>query len=331
MRVEAGRLRPLPVTVVVPVASRVRDIADMIRAGEAPPRPVVAAKCGDTLYVVDGLDTLAAHRLAGTECVECVVVETAGEAAAMSLHLGLSRRLPTNPFCVMDAIEWMGRAGVSLRGVDRRYLRLAELRLAADVRGVFDAWLEKLARRLESIPPFWHILGPLSEIEPSEQAKALESAMAFVHATGTAPDASSLRGILRQFTPTQEGRTNHIVAIDSEEVPAPPPQKPAAAGVPPVDGASRVLCECGREWYVDPHDKKVRSVQESDSVVVLTGQDGGPVYPVPRDVAEHLDMGNSPVYHYVVPGGFPAVLVSARRLEGPRLDHIRRAVRAALE
>ena len=173
--------------VTVPVASQVRAAADMIRAGEAPPRPVVVASCDGIMYPVDGLDTLEAYRLAGRDQIECTVVEPGGLAGAVGMHLGLSRRLPVNPFCVIDAIEWMRKEGVPLAGVDRRYLRLAELDLAGDVRGAFDTWLGRLAGRLETVPPFWHILGPLAEMERSGQARALESVMAFVHATGTAP------------------------------------------------------------------------------------------------------------------------------------------------
>lgn len=330
MRVRAGRLRPLPVVVTIPVASQVRAAADMIRAGEAPPRPVVVASCDGAMYPVDGLDTLEAYRMAGRDQIECTVVEPGGVAGAVGMHLGLSRRLPVNPFCVIDAIEWMRTEGVPLAGVDRRYLRLAELDLAGDVRGVFDVWLGRLAGRLETIPPFWHILGPLAEMERSGQARALESVMAFVHATGTAPDASTLRGILRQFAPAGRGRTGHVAAIEAEDAVSPSPAAPAGGGVPPVEGAGRILCECGREWYVDGGSGAVRSVRESDSMVVLTGQDGGPVYPVPLEVAEHMDMGNSPVYHYIVPGHFPMVLVSGRRLDGPDLEGVRRAVRESL-
>ena len=330
MRVRAGRLRPLPVVVTVPVASQVRAAADIIRSGEAPPRPVVVASCDGIMYPVDGLDTLEAYRLAGRDQIECTVVEPGGLAGAVGMHLGLSRRLPVNPFCVMDAIGWMRAEGVPLAGVDRRYLRLAELDLAGDVRGVFDTWLERLAGRLETVPPFWHILGPLSEMERSGQARALESVMAFVHATGTAPDASTLRGILRQFAPAGRGRTGHVAAIEAEEPVAPPPSIQSGGGVIPVEGAGRILCECGREWYMDAKSNTVRSVQESDSMVVLTYQDGGPVYPVPLEVAEHMDMGNAPVYHYIVPGNFPLVLVSGRRLDGQDLEGVRRAVRESL-
>ncbi len=329
MMVPAGQLRPPPVVVTVPVASQVEAAAEMIRAGEAPPRPVVVASCDGAMYAVDGLDTIAAYRAAGRENIDCTVVEAGGAAEAVGMHLGLSRRLPTNPFRVMDAISWMSENGVSPRGVDRRYVRLMELKLADDVRGIFDSWLERLAGRLESVPPFWHILGPLSEIDVKEQGRALESVMAFVHATGTTPDASSLRGILRQFARTSGGRTDHMVGIDSQEAPRPSPKR-GTPGAAPVGRAGRVRCECGREWYMDASRGDIRLVKETDHMVVLADGGGEPVYPVPRDVADHMDMGNSPVYHYVVPGGFPLVLVSARRLDG-NLEDICSALRAALK
>ena len=326
MIVQMARLRSLPVVVVVPVASRVRTICDMIRDAQTPPRPVVAASCGGTLYVVDGFDTLEAYRICGVADVECVVVKVQDVGGAVGLHLGLSRRLPTNPFSVIDAIRWMREGGISLKGVDRRHVRLAEIRLADDVRTIFETWLARMARRLDSIPPFWHILEPLSRIDTIQQGRALESVMAFVNATGTTPDTTTLRNILKQFA--SEGRNDHVKSIEREKAP-PVPLRQAARGVPEVEGASRILCDCGREWYVD--SERVHSIQESDSMVVLTGQEGGPVYPVPRDVAEHMDMGNSPVYHYVVPGGFPLVLVSGRRLDDTHLEGVYRAVRAVLK
>ena len=330
MIVSAGRLSPLPVVVTVSVDSQVKAAADAIRAGEPPSRQVLVASCGGAMYAVDGLDTVEAYRMAGIDQIKCMMVEVAGAAEAMGMHLGLSRPLPVNPFCVMDAIRWMREKGLPLQTVDRRYIRLMELKLDSGVRHVFDTWLKRLAARLEAVPPFWHILGPLSEIGRHEQCKALESVMAFVHATGTVPDASSLRGILRQFSTTRQDRASRVAAIDEEAAAAPPPSPKAGGSLSPAEGVSRVLCDCGREWYLDADGRSIRNVQESDSMVVLTRQPASPVYPVPLDMAEHMDMGNSPVYHYVVPGSSPLVLFSSRRLDGSDQKKICQALRAII-
>ena len=329
MKVSIQKLKPLPVVVTVPVASQTEAAASVIRAGEAPSRPVVVAACNGMMYPIDGLDTLEAYRAAGHEKIECVMVEAGTAAEAVGMHLGLSRRLPTNPFCVMDAISWMMREGMSLAGVDRRYIRLMELELAGDIRGIFDSWLKRLAGRLETVPAFWHILEPLSKIEASQQGRALKSVMAFVKATGTTPDASSLREILRQFASAEQGRTDHLVGIDSQRA-SECEETAANVGTAPVKRAGHVRCECGQEWYMDVKRGDIRRIQESDSIVVLADGEGEPVYPVPPDVARHMDMGNAPVYHYVVPGEFPLVLVSARRLDR-NLERAFQALRAALE
>lgn len=104
---------------------------------------------------------------------------------------------------------------------------------------------------------------------------------------------------------------------------------PDNGGAGPLEGASRISCECGREWYVDARGGDIRRIRETDSVTVLTGGCGEPVYPVPREVAEYLGMDSSPVYHYVVPGQVRAALTSGRRLDRETLERVAGVLGAA--
>ena len=256
---------------------------------------------GGTLYPVDGGDVLEAYRIAGASEVRCVVVEAAGVVEAMRLHVGMSGSRPVNPFMVMDAVRWIREAGGDVGGLDPRWVRLAELQLGDDIRETFERWLGRLADRLETIPEFWHILRPLSEVRLEDQTRALESVMAFVHAMGTVPDVSTLLGILRAVRRETSGGGG----------PSGPPRRrrrrrgagtagvvaqsgPENGGAGPLEGTSRISCECGREWYVDARGGDIRRVRETDSMTVLTGECGEPVYAVPREVAEHLGMGQLP-------------------------------------
>ena len=328
----------LPVEVTLKAGRPVRAISEAISAGGEPGRPVVAARVGGTLYPVDGADVLEAYRIAGASEVSCVVVEAAGVLEAMRLHVGMSGSRPVNPFMAMDAIRWIREAGGDVGGLDPRWVRLAELQMGDGVRETFERWLARLADRLEAIPEFWHILRPLSEVRLEDQSRALESVMAFVHAVGTVPDVSTLRGILRQFAgnrPEEEGEGRAAAANDGDDGggngsgAAMPRYGPESGGAGPLEGASRISCECGREWYVDAKGGDIRMVRETDSVTVLTGGCGEPVYPVPREVAEHLGMGGSPVYHYVVPGQVRAALTSGRRLDGETLARVAGVLGAA--
>lgn len=318
----------LPVEVTLKEGRPVRAISEVIAAGGEPGRPVVAARVGGTLYPVDGGDVLEAYRIAGASEVRCVVVEAAGVVEAMRLHVGMSGSRPVNPFMVMDAVRWIREAGGDVGGLDPRWVRLAELQLGDDIRETFERWLGRLADRLETIPEFWHILRPLSEVRLEDQTRALESVMAFVHAMGTVPDVSTLRGILRQFAGKRPGAEDRPAAAndgdggggDGGVVVA--QSVPENGGAGPLEGTSRISCECGREWYVDARGGDIRRVRETDSMTVLTGECGEPVYAVPREVAEHLGMDSSPVYHYVVPGRVRAALTSGRRLDEETLARV---------
>ena len=323
--IDLSEIRSLPVVVTVPVRSQINTCHDAIKGGREPLRPVILARCNGSLYAVDGLDTLEACRAAGLDKVSCVVIHTRGIPEAVLLHVGLCRRLPVNPFLVMEAVGWASERGAECAGLEPQFARLARLPLHGDVKETFNRWILRLAERLETLPPFWHIFGPLSEIRADEQSKALNSVMAFVHATGTSPDASSLRAILNQFAP-KKGTADHVAGIEGEGGTA-PPVKPAQAGADAVPGASRVSCECGRQWYVDTKNSSVRRVNESENMVVLT--DGGePVYAMPQTVAEHLDVGGSPVYHYTIPDTFPAVLVSKKPLNDEVIGRVSSALNA---
>lgn len=326
----------LPVEVTLKAGRPVRAISEVIAAGGEPGRPVVAARVGGTLYPVDGGDVLEAYRIAGVSEVPCVVVEAAGVLEAMRLHLGMSGSRPVNPFMAMDAVRWIREAGGDVGGLDPRWVRLAELQLGDDIRETFERWLGRLADRLETIPEFWHILRPLSEVRREDRTRALESVMAFVHAMGTVPDVSTLRGILRQFAGNRPGAEGCVAATNDDgdgggsgSGAAMVQPGPDNGGAGPLEGASRISCECGREWYVDARGGDIRRIQETDSVTVLTGGCGEPVYPVPREVAEYLGMDSSPVYHYVVPGQVRAALTSGRRLDRETLERVAGVLGAA--
>lgn len=315
--VEISRLESLPVSVTVRMGRSVRAIAEGIRSGEVPARPVVVASVGERMYAVDGLDVLEAHREAGCAEVPCALVEAADEAEAVGLHVAMSGRRAVNPFMVVEAVRWVEGCGRAVGGVDPRYVHLAELPLADGVREVFEGWIARLADRLEVMPQFWHIFRPLSEVRREDQARALESVMAFVHAMGTSPDVSTLRGILRQFAPGLPGAAPRVAAVEVEEGGTAPgtAARPERPGTAPVEDAGRVSCGCGRQWYVDTRSGSVRRVREADNMTVLSGDDGEPVYAVPPEVVDHLDMGSSPVHYHLVPGPFPAALVSSRALD----------------
>lgn len=327
-QVDISRLACLPVTVTIPMKSAVDLAARSIREGRDPARPVIVADDGRNLYPVDGLDALEAYREAGRTQIRCTVVDTPDGAGAQMLHIGYSRRLPANPFLVLDAMDWIEKSGSPVRDVDPRYARLAELPLSGEVREAFGAWLERLARRLDTMPQFWHIFRPLSELDPQDQSRALDSVMAFVNAMGISPDTSSLRGILRQFARAREDAGQRVSPVPGGPG-TPTPDGPGEAAPSPVDHASRVSCDCGQEWYVDAGAKSVRRVKDTDGMTVLTDQCGQPVYPVPREIAEHLSMGESPVYHYLVPGSFPTALVSGRQLDAGIISGVAKALRPA--
>lgn len=329
--IEISRLESLPVSVTVRMGRSVRAIAEGIRSGEVPVRPVVVASVGERMYPVDGMDVLEAHRTAGCAEVPCAVVEAADEAEAVGLHVAMSGRRAVNPFMVVDAVRWVEGCGGVVGGVDPRYVQLAELPLAEGVRETFEGWIARLADRLEVMPQFWHIFRPLSEVRREDQARALESVMAFVHAMGTSPDVSTLRGILRQFASALPGAAPRVAAIeDKDGGPAPAPAaRREGSGTAPVEDTGRVSCGCGRQWYVDTKSGAVRRVREVDNMTVLTGDDGEPVYAVPPEVAEHLEMGSLPVHHYLVPGSFPVALASSRVLDEKTVARVAEALDAA--
>ena len=322
-------LEMLPVTVSIRVPSRIRDISEGLQAGCDTPRPVAVAVVANTTYVIDGLDILEAYRQAAIFHVPCVITEVESVADALALHMGLCCRLPVNPFHILEAVGWIKSHGGNAPILDGRYGRLAELPLAVGIPKLFDAWTKKLAARLDTMPSFWHIFLPLSQISLDKQERALESVMAFVYAMGAAPDPSTLRSILRQFAPPTRGSTNHVEAIDVSERPVAAVPQDISEQNKGLDRTRRISCKCGEEWYVDTKSKAVRRVQDTDNMTVLTDDCGDPVYPMPPEAARHLEMGDMPVYHYVVDVPFPAVLLSARILDGRALRRVAGVLYAA--
>ena len=317
--VQISDIEPLPISVTIPVSSQIRTCTHTILQGRAPLKPIMLAKCDKTLYCIDGMETLESYRVADVPKASCIIITVRNMAEAVLLHVGMSRRIPTNPFLVIDAIQWAKQHGANPT-LDAQHAKLFNIQFHKDVKPTFNRWMDRLAERLDVIPLFWHIFEPLSEIKPTDQCKALDSVMTFVHTTGTSPDASSLRSILHQFTPTQSGTTDHITGIEAE-----PYDRPTKEYTPPktetIPGTNCIRCSCGVQWYVDTKNKSVRRIQDSENMMILTDS-GEPVYAVPPDVAEHLEMGGKAVHHYVIPNVFPAVMVSKRPLPNDTIQEI---------
>lgn len=323
VKISPKSLTALPITVSVPTTSGIRTISDIIQAGQRPPRPVVVAPVDETSYVVDGLDTLEAYEQTGAVDIPCVTTKASSVADAICLHVNLSRRTPVNPFRVLDAAVWVEERGAKPPMLDQRYEHLARLSFDPKIPNMFGSWLELLSQKLDTLPRFWHVFGPLSKIPQGEQTKALESIMAFVTAMKAAPDPSTLRGILRQFAPAEQDRVEHVEAIPAVYEPVsdtPPNQKPHDDLR--LDHTCRVSCECGKEWYVDVKRKVVRRVQNTDGLTVLTDDCGQPVYQLPPDLVKHLDCDGAPVHHYRVNAPFPAVLMSLKPVGQTTLGRI---------
>lgn len=323
VKIPPKSLTALPITVCVPTTSGIRTISDIIRSGQLPPRPVVVASVNGVSYVVDGLDTLEAYEQTGMSDIPCVATKAVSVADAVCLHVNFSRRTPVNPFRVLEAVTWAEDQGAKPPMLDQRYERLARLSFDPKIPNMFGSWLERLSQKLDTLPRFWHVFGPLSKVPRSEQAKALESVMSFVFTMKAAPDPSTLRGILRQFAPAEPGSVEHVEAIPATAEPisdAPPNQK--MYDDLRLDHTCRVSCECGKEWYVDVKRKVVRRVQNTDGLTVLTDDCGQPVYQLPPDLVKHLDCDGAPVHHYQVNAPFPAVLMSLKPVGQTALGRI---------
>lgn len=320
-------LTALPVTVSVPTVSGIKTISDIIQSGQRPPRPVVVASVNDVSYVVDGLDTLEAYEQTGAVDIPCVTTKAGSVADAVCLHVNFSRRTPVNPFRVLEAVTWVRESGAKPPILDQRYERLARLSFDPKIPGMFGSWLERLSQKLDTLPWFWHVFGPLSKVPQGEQTKALESVMAFVLAMKAAPDPSTLRGILRQFIPAEPDSIEHVEAIPApaEPVSDTPPNQKIQDDLR-LDHTCRVSCECGKEWYVDVKRKVVRRVQNTEGLTVLTDDCGQPVYQLPPDLARHLDCDGAPVHHYRVNAPFPAVLMSLKPVGQTTLGRISQAL-----
>lgn len=323
LKISPESLTALPVTVSVPTVSGIRTISDIIESGQLPPRPVIVASVSEKSYVVDGIDTLKAYQQMRISDIPCVATEVSSVSDAIRLHVNFSRRIPINPFQVLEAITWMQEHGAKPPMLDQRYERLAQMSFDSKIPHIFGMWLERLSQKLDTLPLFWHVFGPLSKIPQGDQSRALESVMAFVLAMKAAPDPSTLRGILRQFVPADSDSMEHVEAIPavSESTPETIPDQDTHDALR-LDHTCRVSCECGKEWYVDVKRKVVRRVQDTDGLTVLTDDCGQPIYQMPPDLVKYLDDGSVSVHHYQVSAPTPTVLMSLRPISQDILARI---------
>lgn len=314
----------LPITVSVPTKSGVKTISDIISSGQRPPKPVIVAPISDISYVIDGLDTLEAYKRIKKSDIPCTMTKADDIPDAVCMHVNLSRRTPTNPFRVLEAISWAKKRGAKPPMLDQRYECLAQMPFDTKIPDVFGSWLERLAEKLDTLPQFWHVFGPLSLIPQNEQARALESVMAFVSTMRAAPDPSTLRGILRQFAPTDTDNVEHVEAVPNapDIVPDIPQNQDDTRNDLRLDHTCRVSCECGKEWYVDIKRKVIRRIQNVKGLTVLTDDCGKPVYQLPPGIVNDLDGDTTSVHHYKVSAPFPAVLMSLRPVTPDTLGRI---------
>ena len=348
-----GDLRDIPYVVVIPILSRIKSLRGMLEAGRAV-GPITAARVGGELYPVDKMDILAAHREAGRETVPCTVIDASSLAEAQLIHIRLSDSLPTNPFTVNEAAEYVGGeigGDVAAAIGSDEYRKIADMPLVPEIRSGMSRYITSLGARMEHVPSFYHVFRAISRLDGRLQVKAMNLIVRYCDRMAKAakyyavPEPGTVESILSQFgaggpraQPDPGGG-----APDGDGSPGRPPAdgKPRAqpdpgGGAPDGDGSPGYLhdpdrdsvafrCECGLDYVFNSKNRAVRKAEEAGGAILLQGDYGEPMYAMRRDAADHLEMGlRGPVHYYMVSGEGRggAVVISRRRLSGGAVEKI---------
>jgi len=313
-----GNILNLPVMVTIPIVSRISSMVDTIQKGGFIGH-AVAARVGEKTYAIDRIDVLMAYRECGAKTVPCVITDAASEAQAQSMHIRLSQHLPTNPFQVIAAAQYVkDKFGEDIDFVlTPEHHKLTKLNLSHEVRSKMTTYIHELGQRLDDVPSFFHIFRELARVEVHKQAKALDSLIAYCDSIAQAghafslPDSFVAEKILRQFAtkltagsatkPVTSGRNTDVVGpIESPVSEAQDSDKSAYKMHSAEEHSSmQMRCECGREYVIDTKSNTVKSRTERTDLILLQGEYGKKVFGIRSKDAEYLGLDDdSLVYCY---------------------------------
>ena len=304
MQIPVRNIRTIPISTLIISDVKVRKLAEQYQEGKAMPKAISVARLPDrTAYIINGLDTLEAARQAGMETIPCITVDVETYKEALELHLDAVKSLPHDPFAVLDAINEIRKTDPGYEFPNEEYARLNELCISGEAKRTFRKMLVEISNENKSIPSFWHIFLPLSQLDQSEQAGAINTVMNFTKIQGTAPDTGSLKGNFRQFAITEkEEKPKTVEILPTEEETTQIEDSVAGseiAGVihDPENHMVSLTCKCGITLYY--------------------GDTGRPVYTVSHDYASYLgiDVRASTFYKRLGDAENPFVVISAEPLD----------------
>ena len=329
----------LPYVVTVRIASRVESLRKVLES-DGYAGHVTAARVGVTLYPIDGLDVLSAHRESGRVTVPCVVADAGSLAEAQLLHVRQSAHGQTNPIVFADAVSFikLHMGDGSAAGIEySEYKKIAGLRLDPGIRERVSEYITGLGERVERIPPFFIALRAISEVEPGLQSKALDKLTKYCDRKAertkvyAVPDYIKLKKIFPRPTPKK-----------TDEAPAASQDTECEIEVVEIDDGPvgyyhnystdtvRFLCDCGSEYVFRSRDMGIWELKDRNHMALMHYDNGTPWYAIPEAAAEYLDLALGPsTYYYQLSGKRrgATMLITKRYQPDDAVMRVRRALR----
>lgn len=322
-KIRISEIEMLEHSVVIPVRSHIRGVGERLCAGEYVD-PVTIASVDGRRCAIAGIDTLLAAAECGKTHIECNDTGAMTSAQAHLLHVRMSRKLPVNPFRVIDAMRLVSaEMPISLSEMREAELaKLSTLPLAATVRQKMSDYIQNLGERADVIPSFYHLCKMISKLKEAQQVAAFGKVLRFVDKYNEAariyavPEPETIEKLLtyiiKQHAEPKAKTKKRAGKIEGAET-----EKEAGYYHRPDRSGIDMRCECGLEYVFDAKRLSVRKRKKTDDVVILAGEHGERMYPIRGDMARYLGLNlETPVYYYA-PGGDDhgdLVIISKRRI-----------------
>lgn len=224
-----------------------------------------------------------------------------------------------DPFAALAAVHAVRRTDPGYPWPGNEYERLDGLEISEEAKRTFSEMLPAVADCAPA-PLFWHIFKPLSKIESGEQAEAVRRIMQSASITGSLPDPTSVRDLLRGLPRAKKA---HIPPVTIDGIGPGPDGASAVLDVP--NHTLELTCHCSRRWHVDTRSMAARVASEIGGITLLSGDYGKPVFLLNGKEAGYMDIETKAVVYYSRVGtkGRPTLLVTQKPMPDDALAEIR--------
>ncbi len=326
-------LRECPVKITLHTDLQIEMIKKTARTEPQSIPPIDVAELPDekTLVIVDGHARVQALKSFGIDKIRAKLHNVQNMTEAVILHVRLNQRSQLNPLRFYDAFELLKENGYDSKEIPKQlwltesYSRLLKISLSEKAKVRLERYLDELASKYSVVYLPVYVVEAIGKIKEEYQVEAVNMMIQMIPQNISEfkfsfPSFDQLEIAFSSFRKEDKQREPIIFTMKDSKTYNSSQSKPLSPSsskdesdfrmVPSkeeIDEAKEIIsnaphralvkCPHGTKYLVDMKDHTISEVKEKDNVISIEGDSSEPVFMIPPQYAEFLQLNyGDPVY-----------------------------------